>query len=409
MPKSAWIGSRRALLSTALFGMAVGALINSCANPSPTPAPLTNTPTTPTATLASAQPTLQPMSTAANVSLEVKIGQMIMAGFRGLTAQAASTILTDIRERHLGSVVLFDYDVPSQTPVRNIESPLQVTALIRDLQAAAPIPLLVAIDQEGGVIRRLKETQGFPPTVSHQFLGTKNDLQLTEGAASAMAQTLAQVGVNLNLAPVVDLNVNPNNPIIGKYERSFSPDPQIVTAHARAFIHAHHAQSVLCTLKHFPGHGSSTADSHLGIVDVTKTWTPTELEPYQTLIQEGEVDAILTAHVFTPLDPEYPATLSAKTLTAVLRQQLGYNGVIISDDMQMGAITTQYGFAVALEKAINAGVDLLALSNNGESYNERLVEETVSVIQQLVETGKVSEERIDEAYQRIQGLKQRLQ
>lgn len=348
---------------------------------------------------------LRPKVAAPTVSLEAKIGQMLMAGFRGLRITSDHFIVSDIQERHLGAVVLFDYDVPTGTPVRNIESPDQVKALAEDLQSFSTEPMLIAIDQEGGQIRRLKEESGFPPTQSAQYLGTVNDLSLTREHATAMAETLGQLGINLNLAPVVDLNTNPENPIIGRYERSFSADPAIVTAHALEFIRAHHEQGVRCTLKHFPGHGSSAEDSHLGLVDVTTSWSRTELEPYANIINAGEADAIMTAHVFNAnLDRDYPATLSKSTITGLLREELGYNGVVISDDMQMGAIVNEYGFETAIQAAIEAGVDIIAMANNS-TYEEDIVARTATLIQRLVEDGKISETRIDESYQRIQQLK----
>jgi beta-N-acetylhexosaminidase len=345
------------------------------------------------------------MATASTVSLEVKIGQMLMVGFRGLEVAAGHPLVQDIQERYIGGLVLFDYDVPTKTPLRNIESPAQLKRLITSLQVLSPIPLLIAIDQEGGQICRLKEEYGFPPTVSSQYLGKQNDLALTHAQATIIAQTLAQLGFNLNLAPAVDLNTNPNNPTIGQRERSFSADPDLVTNHALEFIKAHHTQGVLCTLKHFPGHGSSTHDSHLGLVDVTNTWSSIELEPYANIIKTGEADAVMTAHVFNAkLDPEYPATLSKATITGLLRQELNYDGVVISDDMQMRAIADHYGFATALQATIEAGVDMIAIANNS-IYDEGIVAQTVALIKQLVHAGKISQARIDESYHRIQRLK----
>jgi beta-N-acetylhexosaminidase len=350
---------------------------------------------------------LRPKSATPTVSLEAKIGQMLMVGFRGLRITTDHPIVSDIQERHLGGVVLFDYDVPAGTPVRNIESPDQVKTLVEDLQSFSAEPMLIAIDQEGGQIRRLKEVFGFPSTQSAQYLGTIDDLSLTRENATAMAQTLSHLGINLNLAPVVDLNTNPENPIIGRYERSFSADPAIVTAHALEFIRAHHQHGVRCTLKHFPGHGSSAEDSHLGLVDVTTSWSRTELEPYANIIKAGEADAIMTAHVFNAnLDRDYPATLSKPTITGLLREELGYGGVVISDDMQMGAIVNEYGFETAIQAALEAGIDIIAMANNS-TYEEDIVARTATLIKRLVEDGKISETRIDESYQRIQPLKNR--
>jgi beta-N-acetylhexosaminidase len=360
------------------------------ATPSPTPSPPA------------------PATTAASADLEVKIGQMLMVGFRGLEVDAEHFVVRDIRERHLGGVVLFDYDVPTQQPVRNVESPAQVKALVASLQAAAATPLLAAVDQEGGLIARLKERHGFPATVSHQYLGQLDNLETTHEQASLLARTLAGVGVNLNLAPVVDLCSNPDNPIIAKYERCFSADPGAVADHALQFIRAHHEQGVLCTLKHFPGHGSSTGDSHRGLTDVTDTWSRDELEPYARIIRAGQADAVMTAHVFNAtLDDEDPATLSHQAITGILREELSYDGVVISDDMQMGAIARYYGFETAIQKAIEAGVDVLAFANNSV-YEEDVIPRAVAVIRELVRAGDIGEARIEASYRRIERLKSRL-
>ena len=343
-----------------------------------------------------------------DVSLDVKIGQMLMVGFRGLEVDEQHPIVRDIRDLHLGGTVLFDYDVALQSPVRNVQSPEQVQALVAALQGFASIPLLVAVDQEGGRICRLKEKYGFPPTVSHQYLGTLDSATVTHRHASAMAQTLAGLGINVNLAPVVDLNTNPENPVIGSLERSFSADPDVVRRNGLEFIAAHHEQGVLCTLKHFPGHGSSAGDSHLGLVDVTSTWDPIELRPYQDLINAGQTDLIMTAHVFNArLDPDQPATLSRAVITGLLREQLGYDGVVVSDDMQMGAIVQQYGFETALRLTIEAGVDIVAIANNLE-YDETIAARSVDLIQRWVSEGRIGEERIETSYRRIRRVKDRL-
>ena len=351
--------------------------------------------------------TLSPKRIVVDMSLESKIGQMLMVGFRGLTiTNHHDPVIQDIRDRHIGGVILFDRDVPQQQPVRNIQSPAQVRNLVTALQAYAKIPLLIGIDYEGGIINRLKERYGFPATVSHEYLGTQHNRSLTNHYASQMAKTLATMGVNLNFAPVVDLNVNPHNPIIGQKERSFSANPTIVSDQALEFIKAHHQQGVLCTLKHFPGHGSSTNDSHLGLVDVTDTWSEQELLPYKTLIPTGQVDAVMTGHIFNKhLDPRYPATLSKPIITGLLRQQLNYSGVVFSDDLQMKAITHHYGLTTAVQKAIEAGVDIILIGNNLDVFVENIATQVITIIKQLVADGTISPDRIEESYQRIQLLK----
>ncbi|MFH1615702.1 MAG: beta-N-acetylhexosaminidase [Planctomycetota bacterium] len=341
-------------------------------------------------------------------SIDEKIGQMVMAGFRGCDVRDSPSLADDIRAGRIGGVVLFDYDVPTKTWKRNIESPGQLKKLCAELQKLNDVPLLIAVDQEGGRVARLKENMGFAPTVSAQYLGEKNDLALTNRHADKIARNLIDLGINLNLAPVVDLRVNPDNPVIAKAGRSFSADANVVTAHAMEFIEAHHKAGLLCTLKHFPGHGSSKDDSHLGMADVSDTWRPEELVPYRRIIAAGKADAVMTAHVFNAkLDEEYPATLSSKIIDGILRKQLGYDGVVISDDMQMGAIAEYFGFDKAVEVAIKAGVDIILIANNSV-YDDKAARRTGELIKKLVESGEISTERINTSYRRIVKLKQRL-
>ncbi|MFA7536767.1 MAG: glycoside hydrolase family 3 protein [Desulfuromonadales bacterium] len=340
--------------------------------------------------------------------LDAKIGQMLMVGFRGMTVDDDHFIIRDIRRHNLGAVILFDYDVLTEQAVRNIESSAQVEALVASLREAAATPLLVAVDQEGGRVARLKERYGFPPTVSHGELGRIDDLENTTRESGRLAETLADLGFGLNLAPVVDLCVNPDNPVIAGLDRCFSSDPENTALHALEYIGAHHSRGVLTTLKHFPGHGSSRADSHLGFTDVTDTWTRSELEPYARIIEAGEADAVMTAHVFNArLDADYPATLSRDTIHEILRKELGFEGVVVSDDMQMGAIVDHYGLETAVRRTIEAGVDILVFGNNLQ-YDEAIVPKTIAIIRDLVRTGQISEARIDESYRRIMRLKDRL-
>jgi len=360
------------------------------------------------APISSQPPSTTPKPLQLSLKLEHQIGQMLMVGFRGLSTrdQGVKDIIRDIKRFNLGGVILFDYDIPSKSSRRNIQSPKQVKALVEQLQAASPISLFIAIDQEGGKIQRLKKKFGFPSTASAQYLGNKNDLALTHKQASILAKNLAGLGINFNFAPVVDLNINPSNPVIGKLRRSFSADPNIVTQHAQTFIEAHHRYGVLCAIKHFPGHGSSTKDSHWGLVDVTNSWREQELEPFKKLI--GKTDAIMTAHVFNrKLDKKYPATLSQNIVNGRLRQQLGYKGVIVSDDMQMEAIAHHYTRQQAIQKTLEAGIDIIVIGNNLK-YENNVVSNTVRIIKQLVNEGTITEARIEKSYQRIQQLKNQL-
>ena len=347
------------------------------------------------------------MAAASPDSLSIKMGQMVMVGFRGTSLAESPQIVADIQKRHIGGVVLFDYDVPLASPKRNILNPTQLARLTQELQERSAIPLFIAIDQEGGKVNRLKVSRGFPRTISAAKLGALNNPDSTQSAARQIAQTLKALHINMNFAPVADLNRNPNNPVIGKVERSFSADPVQATTHIRLTADTYRAEGIIPTLKHFPGHGSSTTDTHLDFTDVSNSWSKEELEPYRALIADGYCDAIMTAHVFNAaLDPLYPATLSTATLHGVLRQQLGFKGVIISDDMQMGAIAAHYGLESAIQRALNAGIDILLFGNN-TAYDEAIAEKALAIIHTLIERGEIQPNRIDESYRRIMALKQR--
>lgn len=339
--------------------------------------------------------------------LDQKIAQLLMIGFRGTSLEPGNHIIDDITAKNLGGVVIFDYDVASKGQ-RNIVSPEQVKKLAHDLQALRAEKLLIAIDQEGGKVNRLKSKYGFEDfQASAQHLGELDNLDSTRYWADLTASTLKDLGLNLNFAPVVDVNVNPLSPAIGNKERSFSADPAMVSKHAAAAIEAHKAQGILTCLKHFPGHGNASSDSHAGFTDITETWSEQELEPYKSLIESNTAQMIMTAHIFnSKLDDKVPATLSSPIITGLLREKLGWKGVVISDDMHMGAITENYGLEDAIEKSLNAGVDILVFANNnGRFYSENAVSEAITIIKKLIKENKISEERIDQSLARIQALK----
>ncbi len=340
--------------------------------------------------------------------LETWIGQMLLVGFRGTELAVDSPFLQTVRDLHLGGVILFDYDVPAGSRIRNIESAEQVQRLVSRLQEVASIPLLIAIDQEGGRIARLKPVRDFPETRSQAVLGGLDDPTVTRENAALIAATLADLGINLNLAPVLDLALNPDNPVIAGLERSYGADPELVARHAGLTIDEFHKQGVLSSLKHFPGHGSSREDSHLGLPDVSQNWKEIELEPFRRLIERGLADSIMTAHLFNQSwDPVFPATLSPRVIQGMLRNELGFDGVVISDDMQMGAIVENFSFARSIQLAIEAGVDLLAISNN-QVYDPQAPARAIKLIRSLVEEGQIDLLRIRQSFERIQKLKQRI-
>ncbi len=356
---------------------------------------------------------------AAALSLKDKIGQMLIIGFEGNHVDENSAVAKAINEHNIGGVILFDYNMRSKKFDKNITSPAQVRELNHNLQQLTSVandehkrdnlPLIISVDYEGGKVNRLAERYGFPATYSQKKIA-----QLPEDEAIAVAETMADTlktaGFNLNFAPVLDMEVNPDNPIIAKLERSFSDNPKVVTHYGHLFAKKYLSRKVQCAYKHFPGHGSSTTDSHLGFVDVTDTWNDEEIIPFaQSLRQRAHCGMMMTAHIVNrKLDASgLPATLSQPILTGLLRHELGFDGVIVSDDMQMKAISQHFGLEKALTLAINAGADMLIFGN-------QLVDtpqdpgDIIKIIEDKVASGEILEERIDEAYQHIQQLKQTL-
>ncbi len=342
------------------------------------------------------------------LSLEQKIGQLFILGFSGDTVTAEDPIGEDIYKRNLGGVILFDRCLASSEKTNNIIDARQLRLLTASLRELSNEPFLVAVDQEGGRVSRFTQERGFPVTPAAVQLGNSPDLHTTIASARQTARMLDDIGVNLNLAPVVDLNVYQENPIIGKYGRSFSADPAIVTARAAAWIREHRQLGILSCLKHFPGHGSSRTDSHLGFVDITETWHEDELVPYQQLIRTGQIEAIMLGHLFhRNFDPQYPATLSRATIQTLLRQRLQFDGVVITDDMQMKAITGHYGIEDACCRALAAGVDLLIIGNNLDR-DPFILSKVIDAVMRKLDEGTIAEARLEEAWSRIQKFKQPL-
>jgi beta-N-acetylhexosaminidase len=336
------------------------------------------------------------------------IGQMVMTGFRGTALDGEHPFLRQLRAVPPGFVALFDVDVAQGKGFYNIESPAQLLRLVSDVQARSGEPILFALDQEGGRVARLKPERGFPASESAKRLGAKNDPALTHRLAASSARAMREAGVYLNLAPVVDLDLNPANPIIGGKERSYSASPDIVVSHAAEFIRAHHENGILCTLKHFPGQGSALKDTHVEFVDATSEWQEVELEPFRRLSEMGLADAVMTTHVFDAnLDREWPASLSGAIIGGILRERFAYGGVVITDDLQMSAISGRYGLETVILRAIEAGADVLTFANNVVDADPEILARVVSTIRQLVRQGVIPPSRIEASVERIRRLKAR--
>ncbi len=336
-------------------------------------------------------------------TLDEDIGTMLLVGFRGTTIDSTHHIWRDIHDFHVGSVILFDYDAPTGTRGRNIQSQAQLQQLCSQLRSLSPT-LFIGIDQEGGYVSRLSTRYGFSSIISAQRSANLG-IDTVQHYAQLTADILHNIGINLNFAPVADVNINPQCPVIGGLERSFSVNADRVTQCCKIWINEQHKQGIVSCLKHFPGHGSAKGDTHQGLVDVSQTWKAEELIPYRELVSDTNL-MVMTAHVINrQIDPSgLPASLSPK-ITSLLRDTLGFNGVIVTDDLAMGAIAKHYTLEQTIRMAIEAGADLLCLSNNGAGgYNSDIVPQTVAIIKRMVEQGTVSPERIHQSAMRIRHL-----
>lgn len=348
------------------------------------------------------------------ITLRNKIGQLLIMGFNGTEIHDRSPVVQWLSHDGLGGVLLFDKEWSTGLFGKNLKSQGQIKQLIRQLnqqsEKAFPdesLPLLVAIDYEGGAVDRLSQIDGCLPTMKAVQLAQLSSKEFEE-EVTQMALTLKSLGFNLNFAPVVDLQLNDKAGIIGRLGRSFSSDPEVVLNVAKQFVDVFSRYGIACAYKHFPGHGSATGDTHEGFVDVTETFQSSELTPYYSLLKGTDKPLmVMTAHVVNRhLDSQgLPATLSYEILTGLLRETIGYDGVIVSDDLQMQAISNHYSLEEALQLTINAGADMMIFANQ---LGEHTATEIITCIEQLVLEGKITPQRIDEAYRRVMRLKHQI-
>ncbi len=329
--------------------------------------------------------------TLAGLGLEEKVGQLIVAttatGFTNITTPPYGRLRDEIRRFHLGGVHAFR------------GSALSATFLLRRLQSESRIPLLLTADLEGGAGLIFSGGTRFPRAMA---MGATYDPQLVFRAAHSTAREARLIGINLSFSPVADVNNNPDNPIINT--RSFGEDPEQVSIMASAFIRGLQAGGVLATAKHFPGHGDTATDSHLELAVITADrdrLDAVELTPFRAAIANG-VAAIMTAHLAVPaLDPDTsrPATLSRPILTDLLRQELGFSGLIVTDAMNMYAVSKNYPDGESAVLALEAGADIILYPLS--------VAKTHGAIVQAVRSGRVTEERLDRSVQLILEAKAR--
>jgi len=320
-----------------------------------------------------------------------KIGQLFMVGFLGTRVTPELTAF--IKDYKPGGVILFS---------RNLESVEQIVQLTNDLQGCSPkSPLLISIDQEGGRVSRLpKGFTIFPPC---ELLGKCGSSELAYAAAATVAKELRAVGINMNMAPVLDVNSNPDNPVIG--DRAFGTTPDVVSEMALVTAAGLQDNKVVACGKHFPGHGDTTTDSHkeLPVVEASRErLEAVELPPFRRAVEAG-VATMMTAHVlYKALDDRLPATLSRAVITSLLREELKYDGVVLTDDLEMHAIVDHYGPGDAAVRALDAGCDVLLICKE----REREVA-AFEAVEKAVAGGDISTERLDQSVARIQKVKQR--
>lgn len=334
---------------------------------------------------------------------ERMLGAMLMLGFRGASAAEAPDFIKMISAGQVGNVILFDRDVTAGT-ARNIHSPTQLKTLAKALRDAAPAPMFIAVDQEGGQVRRLKTARGFMDLPSAQRMGQGNP-HATMETADQLGREMREAGINMDLAPVVDVDVNPYNPLIGRLGRSFNTDPHIVARHALSFGLGLAKNGVTPTLKHFPGQGCAEKDSHLGPTDISQCWNPdVDLLPYAEIFRAGWPGAVMIGHLqLNGLDPDLPATLSKNIVTGLLREGMGWHGVVISDDLQMKAVLEGRELKEVMRLAVEAGVDILLLGNNLE-WDPELPRKAWENMLALHQEGAITKERLLESWRRIRAL-----
>lgn len=334
------------------------------------------------------------MKNVRTMTLEEKIGQMFMVGFSG--KEPSVEIQTMIEQYHVGGVIYF---------TRNIESPEQVHRLSSELQRFVPTnPLFISIDQEGGMVARI--TEGVTLSPGNMALGATQNKEAVYQLNKIVASELTALGINMNFSPCIDVNNNPKNPVIGV--RSYGEDPYFVAAMGNQAIDGLQSENVSAVIKHFPGHGDTNVDSHLSLPVISHSLErlkELELIPFASAIKQG-VDAVMVAHVsFPAIEPDnVPATLSKRMINGLLRNYLQYDGVVMTDCMEMNAIINYYGIEEAAIHAIEAGNDIVLISHTFERQ-ERALKAVIAA----VNDGRITEETINQSVERILRLKQKRQ
>ena len=329
-------------------------------------------------------------------SLDDKIGQMIITGFDGndVNSKGFKKAVKKVEKGEISGVILFS---------KNIKDEKSLIEMNGKILSSNPTTPFVAIDNEGGMVQR------------YDFMKHKSAkvvAKMTEKEAgihySSMAKFEKKLKINLNFAPVVDLTINKDS-IINKKERSFGDNPKIVSKYAKIFITEHNKQKIATSIKHFPGHGSVKGDTNKGFVDATNTFKEDEIKPYISLKNFDKLNTVMVSHIFnSKIDDKYPASLSDKTVNGLLKDKIGFKGVVVSDDYDMGAIMNNYSLRDNIVLAVNAGVDLMIFSNNLNRHDDKISDKIHKIIKQEIRKGNIKEADIDNSYIKIMALKSQL-
>ena len=334
---------------------------------------------------------------AEGMSLEQRIGQMLLLGFIGSTVDTdgADQIAGHLGAGRIGGVLFLRHNVRTREGVEGLTA---------RFKAIAP-DAWMAVDQEGGVVQRLSRDLGYGAVPRALLVAQAGDTDAARAVYAAAALEFRAAGFNMNLAPVADLN-DPENAVIGRHGRAYGDDGATVAAYASAFIDAYREAGAVCAIKHFPGHGHSRGDSHAGFVDITETWTDAELDPFRRLIDAGEARLIMGGHLTQRgLDPaDVPVTFSAPVIEDLLRGEMGYTGTVMTDDLDMAAIRENYTQREAVLRSIEAGNDIIMLSNSAAPDPE-LPQRIAGWVGEAISEGRLTEARIDQSVARIAALR----
>ncbi|CUP12577.1 beta-N-acetylhexosaminidase [Clostridium baratii] len=333
------------------------------------------------------------LETISNMSLDEKIGQLVISGFYGPTLD--ENILKLVKEDKISGVILFN---------RNVKDSSQLLSLNNSLKESNKnnkLPLFISVDEEGGSVTRMPSDIKRLPT--NKYIGSLNNKDLSYKVGEILGEQLSYFGFNMNFAPVLDINSNPNNPVIGN--RSFGNNKDIVASLGTSTMKGIQSKNIISVVKHFPGHGDTSVDSHVNLpvvnYDINRL-NSFEFVPFKTAIQNG-ANAVMVGHILLPkIDNKYPSSMSYEIVTNILRKDLGFDGLVVSDDMTMGAITENYSIEEASVKSINAGVDLLLVCQKYEN-----TENVLKALKEAVLNGTISKERLDNALYNIISTKKK--